>query len=135
MKGITPVVAIILLLLITISMVGFAFVWFTRVGELTTQQTQQQLQSQLDAQAQNVKIDAISAARDKITLRNRGTATIPLAQISIFVEGAALACTTWSPTAALTPGSIVTCTAGFLCAAGNTVKVTTLGQGDTVKCP
>ena len=59
MKGITPVVAIILLLLITISMVGFAFVWFTRIGELTTQQTQTQLQSQLDAAAQKVRIDSI----------------------------------------------------------------------------
>ena len=73
MKGITPVIAIILLMLITISMVGFAFVWFNRVtseigGEITTQ-TQATV-----AQAQTkVTIDNIDVANDMVYIRNSGS--------------------------------------------------------------
>jgi len=133
MKGITPVVAIILLLLITISMVGFAFVWFTRVGELTTQQTQQQLQSELDRQAQKVRIDSVTTSA--ITVRNTGSKAIPLVQISLFAAGAVKTCTAWSPTGDLQPQATTTCTAGFSCSPNQDVRATAPGNSDAVKCP
>lgn len=132
MKGITPVVAVILLLLITISMVGFAFVWFTRIGELTTQQTQQQLQSELDRQAMKIRIDA--APTTSVTIRNIGTQDIPGAQIAVFVDNVAKTCGPALGT--LTVGSIATCTySAGTCAAGTgTVRVTAPGNSDSVKC-
>lgn len=107
MKGITPVVAIILLLLITISMVGFAFVWFTRIGELTTQQTEEQLQGELTRTGQKIRIESIFKGVDagtpgpsaddtpmRVVIRNIGSAKIPLTSIVGFKNGINIDCKT-----------------------------------------
>ena len=133
MKGITPVVAIILLLLITISMVGFAFVWFTRISQLTTESTQNQTQLLLDTTAQRIAIDA--ATTTSVTIRNTGSKDIPVAQIAVFVNGVAKQCdATWTGT--LTVGTTKTCTytSGTCVAVTDTVKVTSPGSTDSVKC-
>lgn len=137
MKGITPVVAIILLLLITISMVGFAFVWFTRVGELTTQQTQAQLQAELDRQAMKIRIDAVTTTT--VTVRNIGSKDILTAQLAAFVDNVAKTCSTTPPAAwpaTLTVGTTATCTytSGTCAAETGTVRVTSPGNSDAVKC-
>lgn len=134
MKGITPIVAIILLLLITISMIGFAFVWFTRVSELATQQTQQQLEGQLSQTAQKIAIDA--ATTTSVTIRNTGSKDIPVSQISVFVDGIAKACTAPPWTGNLVVGTTITCTYTIgTCPAGvSKVKVTTPGGSDSVAC-
>lgn len=133
MKGITPVVAIILLLLITISMVGFAFVWFTRVSQLATSETEAQLRGQLTADAQKIRIDA--ATTTAVSIRNTGTQDINTTQISFFIDNAAVSCdATW--TGMLTAGSTKTCTyvPPKTCAAAATVKVSAPGNSDAVKC-
>lgn len=134
MKGITPIVATILLLLITISMVGFAFVWFNRVGQLTTEQTQQQLQNQLSQQAQKIRIDA--ATTTVAAIRNIGTSSIPLAQITLFINSASRQCSPWVPAIDLAPGATATCTwTGAACVAGtDIIKVTAPGGSDSIKC-
>jgi flagellin-like protein len=136
MKGITPVVAVILLLLITISMVGFAFVWFSKVSEIATTQTEAELQNQLIVQSQKIKIESISLTRDQITIRNTGSQPIALAdKISIFVQGAIAPCAVWSPPGDLSAGETSSCTSGFSCATGDTVKVSAPGNSDAIKCP
>ncbi len=133
MKGITPVIAIILLLLITISMVGFAFVWFTRVSELATEQTQNQMQKDLDRQSQKIRIDAAAGAA--VTIRNIGTKSIPKPQIAVFVDNNAKTCdAAW--TGDLAAGVVATCTyTGTACTSGTSVvKVTAPGNSDSVKC-
>ncbi len=135
MKGITPVIAIILVLLITISMVGFSFVWFSRISELAADQTQSQLQAQLDTQAQKIKIDATTTAT--VSIRNSGSKSIALSKISVFIDGGARTCTTWDPaTDPLAEGSTTTCTfSGAACTAGTSViKVVAPGNTDSVKC-
>ncbi len=135
MKGITPVVAVILLLLITISMVGFSFVWFSRISEIATNQTQSQMQAQLDQQAQKVRID--SATTTTASIRNVGSRSIALAQIAVFIDGGSRTCT-WSPaTDPLAVGSTATCTwSGAVCASGSsTIKASAPGNSDSVKCP
>ncbi len=158
MKGITPVIAIILLLLITISMVGFAFVWFTRVSELATQQTQEQLQKDLERQSQKIRIDVISPGVDasnpmKVVIRNTGSAAIPLKSIVGFKNDVNVDCMTASTddpadtkfsTAAdivkLNIGSLITCKDGRgataeKCTTGNKIKITAPGNSDIVACP
>src|SRR3989338_7172640 len=85
MKGITPVIAIILLLLITISMVGFAFVWFQRVASTATQATDEQLTAQLNKQAQQIKLEGASGTT--VTLRSNGNVALPVGSIVLFVNG------------------------------------------------
>src|SRR3989344_7559884 len=85
MKGITPVIAIILLLLITISMVGFAFVWFQRVAQTATDSADNALDTQLSQQNQKVRIDSTSGTT--IYLRSTGSQSLPASSVALYVNG------------------------------------------------
>ncbi|MBI2075809.1 MAG: hypothetical protein HYT72_00990 [Candidatus Aenigmarchaeota archaeon] len=145
MKGITPVIAIILLLLITISMVGFAFVWFTRVSELATQQTEEQLKKQLETQSMNIRIDSVTKASPmNVVIRNTGSTAIPYKSIVGFKNSVNIDCADGSTkfsasSATLAVDAIVTCKDGRAtpegCTTGDKIKITTPGKGDEVLCP
>ena len=70
MKGITPIIAIILLLMITIALAGFAFVFFTSSVESAAQGGEQQLQQQIDIIGENFAVEAID--NNKVLIRNKG---------------------------------------------------------------
>jgi flagellin-like protein len=127
MKGITPVIAIILLLLITISMVGFAFVWFSRMAVGITNQTEEQIQQQIAAAAKKVAIDSVTAGN--IWVRNIGAASIPVGEISVYVNNAKVTCT-W--TGSIAPGAVSACGVG--CAAGGKARATAPGNYDERGC-
>ena len=146
MKGITPVIAIILLLLITISMVGFAFVWFTRVSELATQQTEDQLKKQLEQQSMKIRIDSVAKTSPmNVVIRNTGSTAIPVKSIVGFKNEVNIDCkdtggTKFSASSAtLAVDAIVTCIDGRAspegCTTGEKLKITTPGSGDEVLCP
>ncbi|MCX6818693.1 MAG: hypothetical protein NT129_01700, partial [Candidatus Aenigmarchaeota archaeon] len=97
MKGITPVIATILLLLITISMVGFAFVWFSGMfGNIATS-TENATNAQMMQMGQKINIE--SAKTNNIAVRNVGNYNISSTSLSVYVDGApkSPACT-WSAT-------------------------------------
>ncbi|MBI2578146.1 MAG: LamG domain-containing protein [Candidatus Aenigmarchaeota archaeon] len=85
MRGITPVVAIILLLLITISMVGFAFMFFTRTAQTSAESGEEQLEQQLQQASGQFSIEGTSPSA-QVYVRNRGSA--PLANFSVYVDDA-----------------------------------------------
>ncbi|MDI6721791.1 MAG: hypothetical protein QMD85_05335 [Candidatus Aenigmarchaeota archaeon] len=95
MKGITPVIAIILLLLITISMVGFAFVWFSRVQQTSSQQIERQLQADIDRAAKKVAIEVLvpstTDVAGSVMLRNIGTVATKAGELKLYVNGTAAA--------------------------------------------
>ena len=132
MKGITPVIAIILLLLITISMVGFAFVWFQRVAQTATTASDTQLQAQLNQQAQTARIE--SAAGTTVSLRVTGSQSIPIGTMAIFVNGTAT--TSGScPSVAAAAGSVFSCTStAQVCSGSSIVKATAPGNSDQITC-
>ncbi|MFA4819879.1 MAG: archaellin/type IV pilin N-terminal domain-containing protein [Candidatus Aenigmatarchaeota archaeon] len=138
MKGITPVIAIILLLLITISMVGFAFVWFQRVATTATTATDVQLQSQLNKQGQTISIEgaycsAGGCATKEIYMRNSGTVAIPIGAVAIFVNGSSAG--SGCPATSVTAGATFTCTATIApCSGSTTVKATSPGNVDQITC-
>ena len=131
MKGITPVIAIILLLLITISMVGFAFVWFQRVAQTATDSTDTQLQQQLAQQAEKIRIE--SGAGTSVTLRNTGSQALPVGSVALFVNNAQS--TNSCPGSSQAAGAVFTCTLSSSCASGNTLKATAPGNTDQITCP
>ncbi len=90
MKGITPIIAIILLLLITISMVGFAFVWFTRIAESASSAGSSQLNQTLAQMSQKVRIDNVND--NVVTIRNIGSQTIQSASLSFYVNNTLRGC-------------------------------------------
>jgi len=135
-KGITPVIAVILLLLITIAMVGFAFIWFGRVLTISTNATQAQLESQLSAQAKKISIDNINSALNTITIRNIGSQSVAGTELALYVNSTVASGCTWNPSS-LPPGTTSTCnwsTPAPPCAAGTRVKVTAPGNFDEVLC-
>jgi len=131
MKGITPIIAVILLLLITVSMVGFAFVWFNRMMITATNQTGSQIESQTQQVGKTIRIDSISAGA--VSVRNTGSITIQTSEVSVYVAGAlrTTAQCAWT-TAPITPGSTSVCT--IVCPASQVVRVTAPGNYDEVTC-
>jgi len=143
MKGITPVIAVILLLLITIAVVGFAFVWFQRIAQTTTDITEGELDALRQQTAKRVSIDAIDVTATKVSIRNRGTVPIPIgttSEVSVYVGGALKTCT-WTGTdctgisAKISPGAVCTCDwPDASCTAGTPVRVTAPGGFDERTC-
>jgi flagellin-like protein len=137
MKGITPVIAVILLLLITIAMVGFAFVFFTRIANTAANATQQQLGSELDRQGKTINIENIDASTSTVTLRNIGTRTILASDIKIYTNGASNNSYSCS---SISPGSTADCTRTAngaiedVCPASTTFRVVAPGNEDSRVC-
>ncbi|MBI4018551.1 MAG: LamG domain-containing protein [Candidatus Aenigmarchaeota archaeon] len=124
MRGITPVVAIILLLLMTVSIAGFAFLFFTRTAQTAAESGEQQLQQQLAQGASQFSIEGTSPS-GQIYVRNRGSA--PLGNFSVFVDDAIVQ---WSASP-VAPGSVGTINVMTAVGPGtHTVKVCTVSLCD-----
>lgn len=134
MKGITAVIAIILLLLITISMVGFAFVWFQRVAQISTDTATTQLTTQLNATGQKILIDNI-ATNGNITLRHAGSSSTDTSLVGVYVDSAKITCA-WDVPGAWSVGAFKSCTVvdGFTCTGTTKVEVSTPGNRDSKQC-
>jgi flagellin-like protein len=85
LKGVTPVIATILLLLITIALVGFVATFFFDETEAITDSTRQERENALKQQNTKVKIEVTEMDVDaggpgpytsKIYVKNTGTVTI-----------------------------------------------------------
>jgi len=136
MKGITPVIAIILLLLITISMVGFAFVWFSRVTSSAGAQIENSTLSQLRTQGQRISIENINPSGATVTVRNSGTVSIDQTELALYINnGIFPTCIGgWTPTS-MAPGGRMTCDFNAsACTSGYTVKVVAPGGQDVSTC-
>jgi flagellin-like protein len=129
-KGITPVIAIILLLLITISMVGFAFVWFSRLQGSIQDSVTNKTDSQINAMGKTVVIDLASNSTGSIAIRNSGTSTINAAEYKLYVAGVDR---TTSCSGPIVPGATVVCSTTY-CPMNGVVKVTAPGNTDETNC-
>lgn len=81
-KGITPVIAVILLLLITISIVGIAFTFFQRTTEAATTTGSRQIEQQVSQIGTQFAIEG--ADKNQVHIRNLGTTS--LAGLAFFVD-------------------------------------------------
>jgi flagellin-like protein len=131
MKGISAIIASILLLLVAIAIIGFAFTFFQRITATSGAQTEQQLNSTATQIQTALKIDSASA--NSLTIRNIGSATISTAAVGVYVNNVPQSCS-WS-IGSLQPGAIATCTSGFSCTTGQQVRVTSASVVDAVACP
>src|SRR3989344_1882347 len=137
-KGITPVIAIILLLLITIAVIGFATGFFQSIVTTSGQQAQDASKATAD-RVQKI-IEFVTASDDSITVKNAGTKDIAAKELSFLVAGSPVVCdTAVLPDAAIiTPGGTATCQiseAGSNCAPDATITVTAPGNTITGTCP
>ena len=133
MKGISPVIAVVLLLMITISLVGFVYIYFTRITGGALNQTQSEQQAIQQQTGKRIAIDGVSG--NSIVLRNVGTYEVGLNEITVFVNNQLVSlggsqCTTGS----IPPGGIVQCTMSQTCNKGSVVKVVSPGLTDQTTC-
>ncbi|MBI5697590.1 MAG: hypothetical protein HZC29_03665 [Thaumarchaeota archaeon] len=83
-KGITPVISIVLLLMITVVLIGAAFLFFTKVFQTSSKAGEEQTEQMTEQAAVLFKLDSIDTNNDVIYLRNTGTA--PITNLTIYVN-------------------------------------------------
>lgn len=76
-KGITPVIALVLLLMMTVAAAGMAYVWFMSVQEETQTTVQESLSERTGQMAGAVTIDAVYETGNVayVAVRNTGSVT------------------------------------------------------------
>lgn len=133
MKGITPVIAIILLLMITVSLVGFTFVWFQRMTNIMQNKTQENLEQQQRQASLIVFIDNVNAVGGQVTVRNGGSVSIKTNEIAVYVNGTEYVGCNWGTTTEIQPNNYAICSNDTIknCA---TIKVTAGTSFDVVNC-
>jgi flagellin-like protein len=123
-KGISPVIATILLLLITVAIVGIGFTFFSRMQQTTQESVEKETQQKTAAMSFTFLIDSIS--QNIVYIRNTGARSIT--DLSFYADGAPVG---YTGPAALEPGSVGTYTlnpAQFNAFAGQNVDLTTVGS-------
>ena len=130
MKGISAVIAVILLLLITISVVGFAFLFFSRITTTAGQAAENQTQQQLIHFSKQIGRDASSIT--SVTIRSIGTGAISGTEIQVYVDGSPRACV--PALSSMPPGSVQTCNFSPGCSAGQKIRVTSPANSIDTNC-
>lgn len=130
MKGISAVIAVILLLLITIAVVGAASGFFGRITSIAGQSAENQTSEQITRLSKQVTIDSSNST--SASIRNSGTSTLSAGEIALYVNGAPRTC---SPAlSSLSPGAVQTCNFSPPCTQGQRIRVTTPGGSAEVNC-
>jgi flagellin-like protein len=135
-KGITPVVAIILLLMIVISLIGGFMLWFGQVSELLQRRGEERLNVTIGAMEKTIVVENVvtdGATYVNITIRNTGSIDISSRELGIYVDGNAVNCDEQD---IIRVGSIWTCDVTVAGGCTTEVRVTSPGtpEGDTRKC-
>ena len=134
MKGITPVIAVILLLLITVSLVAFAFTWFTRIATTAATGIENQTGKLLATKSVRIENAKVSGTTTNIDLRNTGDVIINSGELAFYIEDGRVVGSLGCP-ASIAPGSVVTCSPPAVqCNATQRLRVSVPGGGDINIC-
>jgi len=85
MKGITSIITIVILLLIGVSLAGSFFIWVNRTQTTFQNKTADTITQQSSNTAKLANIENIVPQTRNITIRNAGTASIPVNEITVYV--------------------------------------------------
>jgi flagellin-like protein len=124
MKGISEIIAVILILMITVSLTSLAYITFTSFFSTMTKTSEQTISQTLSNMMAQMKIEAITASNPRvISIRNVGKV-----DLTSFVAYVNDVLATFTPPAGNTiaPGAIgsLTITNPNPVAAGSTIKIT-----------
>ncbi len=110
MKGVSAIIAIILLVMISVSLAGLAWLWFfeiTNTLENSVTNATESATSRIGTQGRIGVARFYPSTWVNATIRNIGTVDIDLSKLGIFIDG--VLSTTYTPnTGKLTPGSTIT---------------------------
>lgn len=103
-KGITPIVAIILLLLITISITGTVFMFLQGTTETASKAGEEQLKQQAQLMSTIFRIDGVD--RNSVIIRNMGSGELNASMLGFYVNNVKI--DSVNPPSAISPGKIGT---------------------------
>lgn len=90
-KGITPVIAVVMLVLIVVSLVGGIFIWLQGVMDETQEGLGEEITGETEAMAKDASIDHVSCDDDgnvdEIYIRNEGSMDLEDGDISVYIGG------------------------------------------------
>lgn len=84
-KGVTPVIAIVLLLMMTVAAAGAAYTWFSQMQEQLQSRATADLQSELTVR--DLRCNAKPDNTIVISLSNSGSTSLDLDDVDVFVRG------------------------------------------------
>jgi len=109
MKGVSAIIAIILLVMISVSLAGLAWVWFFSVSNTLKNTAANATNTATSIVSMEARIEAARFYPTKwvnASFRNIGTVNISLAKLGVFIDGVL---STYSPnTGMLSPGNVET---------------------------
>lgn len=133
-KGIADIVTIIILLLVAVSLAGAFFIWANDLFGGMRDKTKTDIDKKVNDTAKTIQIENVLASTRDITIRNSGSVSIPVSEISVYVGGA-LASGSWvGGVTSIAPNAIATYDAGAASCAGLEVKVYAPGNHDIYAC-
>ncbi|MBR9682412.1 MAG: hypothetical protein GOV02_01940 [Candidatus Aenigmarchaeota archaeon] len=110
MKGVSAVIAIVLILMITVALAAMSYVWFTNIFETLTEsgtsaidRTGQQLQASFSIESARY----LSGNSTSVSIRNTGITTIDLDDVAFYLNGIPSSVIS-GPTGSLTEGQFTT---------------------------
>lgn len=92
-KGLTPIIAVVLLLLMTVAAAGLAYQFVTGTQSDVQEKVKSNVDSQLSASDYAFIIENVgkSGTGHAITIRNTGKAAITASDLSLYIDGASVA--------------------------------------------
>jgi len=75
-KGITPVIAMILLLLIVVSLAGGFMIWINSTWGILQNTASEDISTQIEQQQKKIRIENCDIVNDEIVIKNMGSADI-----------------------------------------------------------
>lgn len=140
MKGISAVIAVVLILMITVALAAMAYVWFTGVFETITTGAGESATKTGEIIATSYSIASAAENVDGdllIYVTNTGTSDIEISNMNIFISGQKVNVTT-DVSGILSPGDTVEFTGGedYTSSCNNQTSVTygSLKQMSTILC-
>ncbi|MBI2971525.1 MAG: hypothetical protein HYY37_03880 [Candidatus Aenigmarchaeota archaeon] len=133
MKGITPVIAIILLLLVTVAIVGLTLGYFQRIFTTTSNEGERSVENVINNTGQVIFIEnALAGSPGTVTIRNLGSAPIQTSTFSVYVNNVIQSPQPSCTPTSVAPNQVTSCT--VTCGAGSTVRVAGVGSESRETC-
>ena len=139
-KGVSTIIATILMLLIVIAIVGFAFGFFQRFFGIATAGGEEGLTSLQQQTSQAIRIENVgpppAGSQWVISVRNVGGAPLDTSTIVVYKNGNVQTCD-FSPSGyVIPPQEFYGCLLppGIVCSPGDVIGVTTTGLPASWKC-
>jgi len=126
-KAITPIIAIVLMMMLAVSMSSMAYVFLTRVQTTVGEGVQNRTESMLREIGTDIRIDNVVS--DKIYIRNTGSVDITNKTLALYVDKVL---TNFTLSDTIKPGSVGTLVLDTPISSGShTIKVTAGGSSDS----